>query len=93
MNVQLDFRGFVHMLQKAKIIKVTTHDDIPKYTQIWMDNVEYHKDAIKIGKSVIMLCSDERNLIAISPLTSIEEDENNLILNTENCAYYLKKYK
>lgn len=80
------------MLQKAKIIKVITYDGVPKYKQIWMDNVEYHKDAIKIGKSAIMLCSDERNLIAISPLIGIEECENNLILSTKNEVYYIKKY-
>ena len=93
MNVQLDFRGFVHMLQKAKIIKVTTHEGVPKYTQIWMDNVEYHKEAIKIGKSAIMLCSDERSLITTSSLIDVEEDENNLKLITKNSIYYIKKFR
>lgn len=80
------------MLQKAKIIKVTTHEDIPKYTHTWMDNIEYHKEMIEIGNSITMLCSDEMSLITTSPLVDIEESENNLILSTKNSVYYIKKY-
>lgn len=80
------------MLQKAKIIKVTTHNDTPKHNHVWMDNVEYHEDIIEIGKSVVMLCSDEMSLITTSPVVDIKENENNLTLTTENSIYYIKKF-
>lgn len=78
------------MLQNAKIIKILTHNGLPKHLTKWSRDITYYISDIKVGRSAILYGNTK--IIRTSPVTNIEEDENNLILTTENSVYYIKKY-
>lgn len=79
---------------KAKIIKVLEKDmQTPKNQNLWMQHVKYSRDSIRIGLSAAIYYSKSKQMEITSHIEGIKEDENNLILTTENSIYYIKKLK
>ena len=80
-------------LQKAKIIKALSMEGIPKHIDMWMREVQYYRDDIITGESAVLFYDENTKMIVISHVQNIREDENNLVLTTEeNCVYYIKKF-
>ena len=80
------------MLQNAKIIKALDKDGMPKDLFRWSMDIEYFTEDIVKGKSAVWYYNEHSRVTITSSVTEIEEDENNLILSTENSVYYIKKY-
>lgn len=75
---------------KAKIMKVLSHDGkTPKDYKRWMQNITYLKSMITEGNQAIWFEGFE--IIRTSYVESIEEDDNNLVINTDNSIYFIKK--
>jgi hypothetical protein len=82
----------VEGLQKGIIIKVLEKDlATPKAQHRWMRHIEYDPDRIDIGLTLHMYYDNFNKITITSPVTKREEDENNLIIHTENSIYYIKK--
>ena len=78
--------------QKAKITKVLSMEGVPKNLHMWMREVTYYRNDIVKGYSAILFYAEDVSM-ATSYIQDIYEDENNLVLTTEeNSVYYIKKF-
>ena len=78
--------------QKAKIIKVLSMEGIPKSLHMWMREVTYYRHDIITGRSAELFYDDNTKMTVTSHVQAIREDENNLVITTENSVYYIKKF-
>lgn len=80
-------------LINAKIIKVLEKDnETPKDNHRWMRNITYYPEMIQEGYQAIMFYDNGNKMTRTSYVEKIVEDsENNLIFETENSIYYIKK--
>jgi hypothetical protein len=77
---------------KGKIIKVLEKDNkTPKAQDKWFRDIEYYRDMIVENRSAMLFYDDGEKMTVTSRIKEIKEDENNLILTTENSIYYIKK--
>jgi hypothetical protein len=80
-------------LINAKIMKVLTKNNVtPKGLHMWLRDIMYCPEMIQEGSQAIMFYDNGNKMIVTSYVEEIIEDsENNLIFETENSIYYIKK--
>ena len=80
---------------EGKIMKVLCRDgEICKLNHLWNQNIKYIRDSIKVGISARLYEGHTilKDVCTTSIVKQVEEDENNLIITTQNSIYYIKKF-
>lgn len=81
-------------LIKAKIMKVLEHNgETPKHRDKWMKNITYYGSMIRAGYQAIWFWNNGNTMTRTSYVESVEEDENNLVVTTDNSVYHIKKFQ
>jgi uncharacterized phage-like protein YoqJ len=82
----------MYELKYGKIIKVLEKDNqTPKALHRWLRDITYYNIMIQKGYSAILFYDNGNKATRTSYVQDIKEDENNLIIHTENSIYYIKK--
>ena len=79
-------------ITKARILKVLEKDNkTPKAHHRWNRDIEYCREMILLHRPAMLFYDNYTKVTRTSHVLHIKEDENNLILETENSIYYIKK--
>lgn len=75
----------------CKVAKVIDKNNVPKYRDWWMKTVVVCADVIVVGYGMMFYIRDDRKWIMTSNVLSVKIDDTNIVVETENSTYYLKK--
>ena len=79
-------------LTSGKIIKVLTKEGILVHNQMWMQYITYFREDMICGRSAELFYDSNTRVMVTSSVVVVGEDENNLVLTTQNSIYHIKKF-